>query len=103
MSKPAVDKSPKVKAPDGKDASNREPSRVNKELDTQVAIDSPRSSELERQLGCGLVHTDLTLLGGTSVSSGNRTHVPYFRYFGPTAIVPGFKQMVCIPLWIYTA
>ncbi|KAJ6073678.1 uncharacterized protein N7446_001455 [Penicillium canescens] len=75
VSKPAVDKSPKVKAPDGKDASNREPSRVNKELDTQVAIDSPRSR-------------------GTSVSSGNRTHVPYFRYFGPTAIVPGFKQMV---------
>ncbi|KAL1847470.1 hypothetical protein Plec18170_008583 [Paecilomyces lecythidis] len=30
----------------------------------------------------------------TSVSSSNRTHVPYFRYFGPTAIVPGFKQMV---------
>ncbi|OOQ87802.1 C6 transcription factor [Penicillium brasilianum] len=32
--------------------------------------------------------------GRTSVSSSNRTHVPYFRYFGPTAIVPGFKQMV---------
>ncbi|KAL4809222.1 fungal-specific transcription factor domain-containing protein [Aspergillus unguis] len=30
----------------------------------------------------------------TSVSSSSRTHVPYFRYFGPTAIVPGFKQMV---------
>ncbi|KAL4913530.1 fungal-specific transcription factor domain-containing protein [Aspergillus aurantiobrunneus] len=30
----------------------------------------------------------------TSVSSNSRTHVPYFRYFGPTAIVPGFKQMV---------
>ncbi|KAL3467460.1 fungal-specific transcription factor domain-containing protein [Aspergillus heterothallicus] len=30
----------------------------------------------------------------TSVSSSGRTHVPYFRYFGPTAIVPGFKQMV---------
>ncbi|KAJ9312135.1 transcriptional regulator family: Fungal Specific TF [Paecilomyces variotii] len=30
----------------------------------------------------------------TSISSSNRTHVPYFRYFGPTAIVPGFKQMV---------
>ncbi|GAM42653.1 hypothetical protein TCE0_044r16829 [Talaromyces pinophilus] len=29
----------------------------------------------------------------TSLSSGHRTHVPYFRYFGPTAIVPGFKQM----------
>ncbi|EHA47559.1 pathway-specific nitrogen regulator [Pyricularia oryzae 70-15] len=32
-------------------------------------------------------------------SSSNREHdesnrVPYFRYFGPTAIVPGFKQMV---------
>jgi hypothetical protein len=34
--------------------------------------------------------------GRTSVSSSNRTHVPYFRYFGPTAIVPGFKQMVRI-------
>ncbi|KAF3398088.1 hypothetical protein F1880_006074, partial [Penicillium rolfsii] len=32
--------------------------------------------------------------GRTSVTSSNRTHVPYFRYFGPTAIVPGFKQMV---------
>ncbi|KAI2791044.1 hypothetical protein POX_c03899 [Penicillium oxalicum] len=32
--------------------------------------------------------------GRTSVGSSNRTHVPYFRYFGPTAIVPGFKQMV---------
>ncbi|KAH1597341.1 hypothetical protein KXX21_008794 [Aspergillus fumigatus] len=30
----------------------------------------------------------------TSLSSSHRTHVPYFRYFGPTAIVPGFKQMV---------
>lgn len=32
--------------------------------------------------------------GRTSMSSNSRTHVPYFRYFGPTAIVPGFKQMV---------
>ncbi|GFF23218.1 uncharacterized protein BH2278 [Aspergillus udagawae] len=30
----------------------------------------------------------------TTLSSSHRTHVPYFRYFGPTAIVPGFKQMV---------
>ncbi|KAJ5747030.1 uncharacterized protein N7511_008726 [Penicillium nucicola] len=75
ISTPAVDKSPKSKAPDGKDTSGWELPRVNKDLDTQVALDSPRSR-------------------GTSVSSGNRTHVPYFRYFGPTAIVPGFKQMV---------
>ncbi|KAL1953530.1 hypothetical protein VTO42DRAFT_2628 [Malbranchea cinnamomea] len=30
----------------------------------------------------------------SALISSNRTHVPYFRYFGPTAIVPGFKQMV---------
>lgn len=30
--------------------------------------------------------------GSSYTSSRNR--VPYFRYFGPTAIVPGFKQMV---------
>ena len=29
-----------------------------------------------------------------SNSSASRNRVPYFRYFGPTAIVPGFKQMV---------
>jgi hypothetical protein len=28
------------------------------------------------------------------VHTGNSHRVPYFRYFGPTAIVPGFKQMV---------
>lgn len=27
-------------------------------------------------------------------SSASRHRVPFFRYFGPTAIVPGFKQMV---------
>lgn len=30
--------------------------------------------------------------GETRISESHR--VPYFRYFGPTAIVPGFKQMV---------
>lgn len=37
----------------------------------------------------------------TSLSFGNRTHVPYFRYFGPTAIVPGYKQMVRRLFWSY--
>ncbi|EED21260.1 C6 transcription factor, putative [Talaromyces stipitatus ATCC 10500] len=46
-----------------------------KEQDRLAAVTSPESSR-------------------TSLSSGHRTHVPYFRYFGPTAIVPGFKQMV---------
>lgn len=36
----------------------------------------------------------LTVIGRSSSSANNRTQVPYFRYFGPTAIVPGFKQMV---------
>jgi hypothetical protein len=31
---------------------------------------------------------------GGSVSSTHHQAIPYFRYFGPTAIVPGFKQMV---------
>ncbi|KIX93231.1 uncharacterized protein Z520_11086 [Fonsecaea multimorphosa CBS 102226] len=30
----------------------------------------------------------------TSSVTSSRNRVPYFRYFGPTAIVPGFKQMV---------
>jgi hypothetical protein len=50
-----------MKAPEGKDTSNREPPRVNKELDTQAAADSPRSSELGMQLGCGYVRTDLVV------------------------------------------
>ncbi len=29
-----------------------------------------------------------------SSSSASKNRMPYFRYFGPTAIVPGFKQMV---------
>ncbi|RLL95797.1 hypothetical protein CFD26_100597 [Aspergillus turcosus] len=39
----------------------------------------------------------------TSLSSSHRTHVPYFRYFGPTAIVPGFKQMVSTLGWLLPA
>jgi hypothetical protein len=41
-----------------------------------------------------LILSLIRCLGRTSMSSNSRTHVPYFRYFGPTAIVPGFKQMV---------
>jgi hypothetical protein len=35
--------------------------------------------------------------GGVSndvLSLSTRNRMPYFRYFGPTAIMPGFKQMV---------
>ncbi|RAL16735.1 putative C6 transcription factor [Aspergillus homomorphus CBS 101889] len=50
-------------------------SGTTKELEQQPSAESPESNR-------------------TSLSSSARTHVPYFRYFGPTAIVPGFKQMV---------
>ncbi|OAX84197.1 hypothetical protein ACJ72_01429 [Emergomyces africanus] len=40
-----------------------------------AAVDSPQSSR-------------------SSLLENKHTHVPYFRYFGPTAIVPGYKQMV---------
>ncbi|KAH7153303.1 fungal-specific transcription factor domain-containing protein [Dactylonectria macrodidyma] len=33
-------------------------------------------------------------LSSTAVRRSESNRVPYFRYFGPTAIVPGFKQMV---------
>ncbi|KAL4997790.1 fungal-specific transcription factor domain-containing protein [Aspergillus recurvatus] len=56
-----------------------------KENDQQAAGESPESS----------IFAHYSLLSDrTSGSSSGRTHVPYFRYFGPTAIVPGFKQMV---------
>ncbi|KAJ5493757.1 Transcription factor [Penicillium fimorum] len=71
-----ADKSTKTNAPGLKDISSfGDTSSFAKELDTHAIGDSPAS-------------------GRTSVSSASRTHVPYFRYFGPTAIVPGFKQMV---------
>ncbi|PLN83453.1 fungal-specific transcription factor domain-domain-containing protein [Aspergillus taichungensis] len=54
---------------------SRDMSRTTKESEQQTTGETPESSR-------------------TSLSSGARTHVPYFRYFGPTAIVPGFKQMV---------
>ncbi|KAL4766577.1 putative C6 transcription factor [Aspergillus foveolatus] len=56
-----------------------------KENDQQAAGESPESSILAHYF---------FFSDRTSGSSSGRTHVPYFRYFGPTAIVPGFKQMV---------
>lgn len=70
-----------------------------KENEQQAAGESPESSmcsrltDYVRSESCSLFSSDRT-----SVSSNSRTHVPYFRYFGPTAIVPGFKQMVSLLL-----
>ncbi|KAL2824095.1 fungal-specific transcription factor domain-containing protein [Aspergillus cavernicola] len=69
---PEVSKASKLDGPSpSKDASFR----ATKESEQQAVGESPESNR-------------------TSISSSGRTHVPYFRYFGPTAIVPGFKQMV---------
>ncbi|KAI9741764.1 MAG: hypothetical protein M1834_000150 [Cirrosporium novae-zelandiae] len=38
--------------------------------------------------------TDDATSPASSLNPNARNKVPYFRYFGPTAIVPGFKQMV---------
>ncbi|KAJ5780049.1 Transcription factor [Penicillium paradoxum] len=77
MTTATVDSSIRTKVPDSKDTPSLKDvsSRTTKQLETQAVGDSPES-------------------GRTSISSASRTHVPYFRYFGPTAIVPGFKQMV---------
>ncbi|KAL5335377.1 fungal-specific transcription factor domain-containing protein [Aspergillus crustosus] len=76
-----VGKSPDIPKPlklEGPSPSRYASFRATKENESQVAAAAGESPESNR----------------TSVSSSGRTHVPYFRYFGPTAIVPGFKQMV---------
>ncbi|KAJ5131433.1 uncharacterized protein N7515_007472 [Penicillium bovifimosum] len=75
--KDVTETSTKAKGPESKDVFFLEDksSRTNHEFEAPSAGGSPESTR-------------------TSIGSENRTHVPYFRYFGPTAIVPGFKQMV---------
>src|SRR5699024_50211 len=86
-----------------KDAS----SRIDIDAGQQAAEGSPDSGKLETSpclllpSGPGPGYTDTYhrhYVGRSSVSASNRTYVPYFRYFGPTAIVPGFKQMVWLIL-----
>lgn len=92
------------KQTENREGSSRDTSaRTHREADSQAPGDSPESSKLGLfgidPPSCGglmiaILTMSASLPGRTSVSSSNRTHVPYFRYFGPTAIVPGFKQMV---------
>lgn len=93
--KVTIAKSPEVsKLWSSKDASPR----VLKERQRSFEEESPASSKLADEIdssrGCWACAYLGRLTGRTSQSFGNRTHVPYFRYFGPTAIVPGYKQMV---------
>ena len=97
------DSSTVSKSSDIKESSlSRDTSARTKESDSLPAGDSPESSKLGSdnletyscRCHCINILISPVYSGRTSVSSSNRTHVPYFRYFGPTAIVPGFKQMV---------
>jgi hypothetical protein len=78
--------------------SNASPRKVEQPIDPQLTrpplqqamstvsqrSDSTSSHTLKRE--------DDGTNGALSLSTRNR--MPYFRYFGPTAIMPGFKQMV---------
>lgn len=71
---------------------------------TSVGLESPESGA--STFLCLSIKTKQTFLtdmvdpfemtARSALISSHRTHAPYFRYFGPTAIVPGFKQMVCL-------
>ncbi|KAF2815781.1 uncharacterized protein BDZ99DRAFT_514424 [Mytilinidion resinicola] len=56
------------------------------------SIDSSkaRPSDNSRPSNGGKLEED----AGAGLSLSTRNRMPYFRYFGPTAIMPGFKQMV---------
>ena len=63
----------------------------------ETAVSSERDpSPLGRMLRCAKSTAKLiaSILDRPTPSHVDRHRVPYFRYFGPTAIVPGFKQMV---------
>ena len=60
------------------------------------SITSPWNLENVQQPPSQPAATDSTSNGylGESLFSGPRNRMPYFRWLGPTAIMPGFKQMV---------
>lgn len=62
---------------------DEDPSKLNKKLKRNDTRDSSRSEDGRSSISRSLVHRQT-----------ESRRVPYFRYFGPTAIVPGFKQMV---------
>ncbi|KAH5752312.1 hypothetical protein HBI88_218900 [Parastagonospora nodorum] len=78
--------------------SNASPRKVEQPIDPQLtrpplqqamSTVSQRSDSTSSQI---LKREDDGTNGALSLSTRNR--MPYFRYFGPTAIMPGFKQMV---------
>ncbi|KAL1998634.1 hypothetical protein VTN02DRAFT_5862 [Thermoascus thermophilus] len=70
----------------------KSPSAANVSESKVVALTKDTLSQANKEREPAAVESPES--GRTSLGSSHRTHVPYFRYFGPTAIVPGFKQMV---------
>lgn len=87
---------------DSKPPKGREPSEHQK--DTRLSFGDYRESAVFSEdgqsplgnLSCSKSFSDTDKAAqDRSPPLQNESHrVPYFRYFGPTAIVPGFKQMV---------
>jgi len=78
--------------------SNASPRKVEQPIDPQLtrpSLQQTMSSVSQRSDSTSshiLKREDDGSNGVLSLSTRNR--MPYFRYFGPTAIMPGFKQMV---------
>lgn len=82
------------------------PFNADKESGQQAAADSPDSSKSKNSLSIRSIRmpTDISKIrclpipfsrtDRSILNVNDHANVPYFRYFGPTAIVPGFKQMV---------
>lgn len=78
------------------------PAKVEQPIDPQLTRPPPLShavSNASQRSDSTSSHTlkreeDGGSIGNGVLSLSTRNRMPYFRYFGPTAIMPGFKQMV---------
>ncbi|CAO2652661.1 Nn.00g009440.m01.CDS01 [Neocucurbitaria sp. VM-36] len=71
------------------------PFKVEQPVDPQLTrprLPHTASNRSQNSDDAGMKRDDDASSLGLSLSTRNR--MPYFRYFGPTAIMPGFKQMV---------
>jgi hypothetical protein len=85
------------KSPKGREALEREKhTRPNFGEYRETAVFSEDGHSPLGNISCPQIHsdTDEAVLDRSPPLQTESHRVPYFRYFGPTAIVPGFKQMV---------
>lgn len=83
------------------DAASRDPEAV-VSFRPDAAVSNPlqnvsptlHANELRRPVSSGTSHDGIPTSPSIQRAKAVAHRVPYFRYFGPTAIVPGFKQMV---------